>query len=138
MRAVEDAFAGGGSSNNSRSAAVSAIELVFGRLVAAGTVGGVGGGGGGGGEGGGGRTPCNVGTWQPASPCPRIFNLPRESLLPEGNSEGKARARAWRDNAGSRGSPLPPCAGLQQGSERCIFTPSLLQRLRRDLALGGS
>lgn len=41
MRAAEDASAGGGSSSsNSRSAAVSAIELVFGRLVAAGTVGG--------------------------------------------------------------------------------------------------
>lgn len=40
MGAAEDASAGGGSSSNSRSAAVSAIELVFGRLVAAGTVGG--------------------------------------------------------------------------------------------------
>lgn len=43
MGAAEDAPAGGGSSSsssNSRSAAVSAIELVFGRLVAAGTVGG--------------------------------------------------------------------------------------------------
>lgn len=41
MGAAEDASAGGGSSSsNSRSAAVSATELVFGRLVAAGTVGG--------------------------------------------------------------------------------------------------
>lgn len=40
MGAAEDASAGGSSSSNSRSAAVSAIELVFGRLVAAGTVGG--------------------------------------------------------------------------------------------------
>lgn len=42
MRAAEDASSGGSSSSssNSRSAAVSAIELVFGRLVAAGTVGG--------------------------------------------------------------------------------------------------
>lgn len=40
MGAAEDASAGGGSTSNSRSAAVSAIELVFGRLVAAGTFGG--------------------------------------------------------------------------------------------------
>lgn len=38
MRAAEDASSGGSSSSNSRSAAVSAIELVFGRLVATGTV----------------------------------------------------------------------------------------------------
>lgn len=74
------------------------------------------------------RTPCNVGTWQPASPCPRIFNLPRESLLPEGNSGGKARAPGG-PSGDSSGRLCLPASDSTRGGKGCTIAPSLLQGL---------
>lgn len=111
MRAAEDASSGGGSSSNSRSAAVSAIELVFGRLVAAGTVGGweeaeeeekeEG------------EPRATLGLGSPPPPAQGYLICLGNRYFQRGTREGR-RARL-KGQAGTPRSLLPPCTGLDQG-----------------------
>lgn len=112
MRVAEDASSGGGSSSNSRSAAVSAIELVFGRLVAAGTVGGweeaeeeekeeEG------------EPRATLGLGSPPPPAQGYLICLGNRYFQRGTREGR-RARL-KGQAGTPRSPLPPYTGLDQG-----------------------
>lgn len=125
MWAAEDASADGGS--DSRSAAVSAIELVFGRLVAAGTVGGweeaeeaakeeEG-------------EPCaTLGLGSPPPPAQVYLICLGNSYLQRGTQEGR---RALLE--GPRGNPRPlrpPCAGLRREMHlRCCSAVAAERRL---------
>lgn len=109
MRAAEDASADGGS--HSRSAAVSAIELVFGRLVAAGTVGGweeaeeaakeeEG------------EPRATLGLGSPPPPAQGYLICLGNRYFQRGTQEGR-RARLEEPRGDPR-PPLPPRAGLQR------------------------
>lgn len=114
MGTAEDASAGGdsSSSSNSRSAAVSAIELVFGRLVAAGTVGGweeaeeeakeeEG------------EPRATLGLGSPPPPAQGYLICLGNRYFQRGTQEGRrARLKGQRRDPGP---PPPPCAGLQPG-----------------------
>lgn len=111
MRTAEDASSGG-SSSNSRSAAFSAIELVFGRLVVAGT-------GGGWEEAEEGEEkeegePCaTLGLGSPPPPAQGYLICLGNRYFQRGTREGR-RARL----EGQAGTPrpfLPPCTELHQG-----------------------
>lgn len=119
MRAAEDASSGGGSSSNSRSAAVSAIELVFGRLVAAGTVGGweeaeeeekeeEG------------EPRATLGLGSPPPPAQGYLICLGNRYFQRGTREGR-RARL-KGQAGTPRSLLPPCTGLDQGRRGMHFS----------------
>lgn len=128
MRAAEDASSGGGSSSNSRSAAVSAIELVFGRLVAAGTVVGweeaeeearkeeEG------------EPRATLGLGSPPPPAQGYLICLGNRYLQRGTQEGR-RARL-EGRAGTR-APLPPGAGLDRGWREmllCLLPAAATQR----------
>lgn len=119
MRVAEDASSGGGSSSNSRSAAVSAIELVFGRLVAAGTVGGweeaeeeeekeEG------------EPRATLGLGSPPPPAQGYLICLGNRYFQRGTREGR-RARL-KGQAGTPRSPLPPCTGLDQGRRGMLLS----------------
>lgn len=113
MRAAEDASSGGGSSSNSRSAAVFAIELVFGRLVAAGTVGGweeaeeeeekeeEG------------EPRATLGLGSPPPPAQGYLICLGNRYFQRGTREG--RRALLKGQAGTPRSPLPLCTGLDLG-----------------------
>lgn len=111
MGAAEDASAGGRSTSNSRSAAVSAIELVFGRLVAARTVGGWEEAE----EEGEPRATLGLGSSPP--PAQGYLICLGNRYFQRGTQEGRrARLEGQRGNPRLPPPPPPPaCAGLQPG-----------------------